>query len=130
MLWRSQDCKYKFLWRILILSNLCQVKDLLLADCDSIVNGLAMEINTPLCIFCIINIIKDLPCNVPVDLLLRIFILLLIHWVTSLERILILSIQIFVHLCSQVLVLIFKLVISFLDHLMLLLWAKLILLWH
>ena len=130
MLVGRQNSKHKILRRVLRLGNLRQIKDLLLADGYGVIDWLAVQVNVPFGILGIIDFIKHLPDNVPVNLLLRVFVLLLIHWVTSLERILILSIQIVVHLCSQVLVLILNLVVSFLDHLMLLLWAKLILLRH
>ena len=106
MLGRCQNGEDQILRRILVLGNLRQVEDLLLADRDGVIDWLAMQVNESLSILSIINIIEHLPGNVPMNFLLRVFVLVLSHWIASLERVLVLPVQVVVHLCTQVLVLV------------------------
>lgn len=128
VLLRGQDSQHEVLGRVLVLGNFSQVIDLLFTDGDGIVYGLAVQVNMSLGILGIIDLIKHLPGDIPMNLLLSILVLLFCHRIAGIKRILILPLEIIVHLPPDVLILLLNGVVSFLNHLILLLLRILVLL--
>ena len=85
-----------------------KIINLLLGNCDGIVNLKAIEVDVLLNIVELIGLVEYLPCDVPVDLLSRLFVLLLAHWLsTSIHipaRVVKLGVQVLIHLVSLLLV--------------------------
>lgn len=119
----GQDREDEVLGRVLVLRDLGQVVYLLLAYGYGIVNALAVQVNVSLGILCVIDLIEDLPGDIPVDLLLGVLILLLGHGLSALVGVLILPIQVIVHLRLDVLILLLDGVVPVHTHLLVLLGA-------
>ena len=91
----------------LFLSNRCKIVNLLLCYCDCVIHLEAIQVNVLFSVIKLIALIKDLPCDIPMDFLSGILVLLLTHGFSpsifvSL-RVLILHIKVLIHLVGLLL---------------------------
>lgn len=75
LLWRGQDREHEVLGWVLVFGDLCQVIYFLLTYRDRIIHRLTVEIDVPLSVLGIVDLVEHLPREVPMYLLLGILIL-------------------------------------------------------
>jgi hypothetical protein len=101
---------------VLFLDKLCHVEKLLFADSDSLLHFDAVEINELFNVVILVDLIEDLPSDVPVNFLSGLLVLLWGHSLSSSilipSRGFILHVNVLVHLDRYVLVLLLDVLIS------------------
>lgn len=113
-----QDRENEIVRWVLIPSYLRQIIYLLLAYRYSVIHLLTVQINEPLRVLRLIDLIENLPRDIPMDLLFRLLVLLHRHGIVILIRVLVFPLQIIVHLRLNIIILLLNIVVALLGHLL------------